>query len=135
MNIRQVRKKIKSISNVKKISKAMQLVSAIKMKKAQQTAVEGKPYRDNMEKVIKKMVESLDVKYSSLLTSKLSEVDKKLAIILSSNKGLCGAFHFNLFKHLINNLDPQNCDFITMGKKGALFVNRIGGNILADFSQ
>ncbi|OGK10072.1 ATP synthase F1 subunit gamma [Candidatus Roizmanbacteria bacterium RIFCSPHIGHO2_01_FULL_35_10] len=135
MNIRQVRKKIKSISNVKKITKAMQMVSAIKMKKAQQYALEGKPYRENLEKIIKKMVDSLDVKYSSLLTAEGVDTDKKLVIVISSNKGLCGAFHFNLFRHILRNIDIRKSDFITLGRKGALFVNRAGGTILADFSQ
>src|SRR3989338_6736811 len=114
MNIRQVRKKIKSISNVKKITKAMQLVSAIKMKKAQQSAIEGKPYRENLEKIIKKMIDTLDTSYSSLLTSESTENNRKLAIIVSSNKGLCGAFHFNLFRHILKNSDTQSIDFITL---------------------
>lgn len=135
MNIRQVRKKIKSISNVKKITKAMQLVSAVKMKKAQQYALEGKPYRENLEKIIKKMIDSLDMKYSSLLTAEGVGTNKKLVIVISSNKGLCGAFHFNLFRHILKNIDIQKSDFITLGRKGALFVNRVGGTILADFSQ
>ena len=105
MNIRQVRKKIKSISNVKKITKAMQLVSAIKMKKAQTAALEGKPYRENLEKIIKKLVDNLDVTYSSLLTAPPTKNNKKLAIIVSSNKGLCGGFHFNLFRHILKNID------------------------------
>ena len=113
----------------------MQMVSAIKMKKAQQYALEGKPYRENLEKIIKKMVDSLDVKYSSLLTAEGVDTDKKLVIVISSNKGLCGAFHFNLFRHILRNIDIRKSDFITLGRKGALFVNRAGGTILADFSQ
>ncbi|OGK17377.1 ATP synthase F1 subunit gamma [Candidatus Roizmanbacteria bacterium RIFCSPHIGHO2_01_FULL_39_12c] len=135
MNLRQVRKKIKSIANVKKITKAMQMVSAIKMKKAQTAAIESKPYRLNLEKIINKLVISLDAKYSSLLTSATSVSQKKLAVLITSNKGLCGVFHFNLFRHVMQNIDLKNTDFITLGKKGALFINRSGSRILADFSQ
>ncbi len=61
MNIREVRKKIKSVVNVKKITKAMELVSAIKMKKAQQVAFETQPYRKNLEKMIQKLIKDIDM--------------------------------------------------------------------------
>ena len=56
MNLRQVRKKTKSVSNVKKITRSMQLVSAIKMKKSQQAAVEAGPYQMHLESMIKKII-------------------------------------------------------------------------------
>ncbi len=135
MNIRQVRKKIKSVSNVKKITKAMQLVSAIKMKKSQQLAFEGKPYRENLEKIIMKLVSSLDPGFSILMDPRQNCHGKDLVIFISSNKGLCGAFNFNLFRHVLHALDFQGCDFLTVGKKAAMLVGKMGGNILADFSE
>ena len=68
MNIRQVRKKIKSVVNVKKITKAMQLVAAVKMKKAQQVALEGMPYRQTLERILEKIVPKVDIKISKLLS-------------------------------------------------------------------
>lgn len=135
MNIRLVRKKIKTVSNVKKITKAMELVSAVKMKKSQQQALEGKPYRTYLEKMIQKL--------SPMLTSQLSPLIKKnnppnatdLIILISSKRGLCGTFNFNLFRYLLKKITFANSDFITVGKKGALFISKMGGKILADFSS
>lgn len=134
MNIRQVRKKMKSVFNVKKITKAMQMVSAIKMKKSQELAYEGKPYRENLEKIIQKMLSTLEPSYSSLILKK-AVVSKQLIIVISSNKGLCGSFNFNLFRHIVHTIDPHNIDFITIGKKGAIFISKMGGTIIADFSN
>ncbi|MDH7476601.1 MAG: ATP synthase F1 subunit gamma [Microgenomates group bacterium] len=135
MNIRQVRKKIRSVTNVKKITKAMELVSAIKMKKAQQLAIEARPYQQNLESIINKITAKIDPRLSPLLQTSDDQNKKKLAIIISTNKGLCGSFNFNLFHFLINNCQTTDTDFITVGKKASFFINKIGGNILADFSQ
>lgn len=135
MNIRLVRKKIKSVSNVKKITKAMQLVSGIKMKKAQQLAIEGQPYRYDLEKIIKKVVSNLDPGFSSLLSRNLTSQSKDLIIFVSSNKGLCGSFNFNLFRFVLKNIDFKNSEFITIGKKAAGMVSRMDSKVIADFSS
>ncbi len=135
MNIRQVRKKIKSVGNVKKITKAMQLVSAIKMKKAQQLAQEGEPYRKDLDLIIHKLVSTVEEDISPLMSSHPSVSNKKLVILISSNKGLCGSFHFNLFRFALKNLQFKDTDFITVGAKAALLVSKTGGNIIADFSS
>ena len=136
MNIRQVRKKIKSVTNVKKITKAMQLVSAVKMKKAQQTAVEGMPYRLTLENILKRIVPKVNINVSKLLSLEISkENQNELVLFISSNKGLCGAFNINLFRFFIDNVDVKNKDFICIGKKGGLLVSRLGGRVIADFSS
>jgi len=134
MNIRIVRKKIKSVGNVKKITKAMQLVSAIKMKKAQILAIESAPYRNHLEKIIYKAVSTMGKSYSSLIENKTIS-KKNLYIVISSNKGLCGAFNFNIFRKLNKTIDFSNSDFITLGKKGATFISKMGGRILSDYSS
>ena len=133
MNMRQVRKKIKSVVNVRKITKAMQLISAIKMKKAQAMAVDGRPYQDDLIAVLKKVVPQVDVKHSPLLSS-CTESQKELVIVITSNKGMCGAFNFNLFRSLSKSIDIKNYDFITVGKKSTSFIFRMGGTIIADYS-
>jgi len=136
MNLRQIRKKIRAVSNVKKITNAMQLVSAIKMKKAQQKAFEGKPYRELLSFIIQKVAASLIEKsYSPLLSKSNPLAQKDLVILITSNKGLCGGFNFNLFRFLVKEVDFKKVDFITVGKKGALFVKKMGGGLIADFSS
>lgn len=134
MNFRQVRKKIKSISNVKKITQAMQLVSAVKMKKAQQKAQEAVYYNQFLEKSIRKFIPKVDKTVSKLL-SRPQTAEKKLVIFISTNKGLCGAFNFNLLRLLLKKDGIKNSDFVTFGKKGALLLSQLGGRIEADFSS
>lgn len=135
MNIRQARKKIKSVGNVKKITKAMQLVSVIKMKKAQQLAIEGRPYQIYLEAIIRKIVSKIDTRQSELISRKSDGVKKKdLAIVVTSNKGLCGGFNMNLFRHILKTVDFKTTDFAILGKKATL-LGKFGGNIIADFSS
>lgn len=136
MNLRQLRKKIRSINNVKKITHAMELVSAAKMKKSQQEAIESKPYQEMLEAVIKRISFALDPKFSDLLKENFAE--KKLIILISSNKGLCGSFNYNLFSFLLKKIsleDLEKYEFISLGKKGSIFINQIKKSLVADFSS
>lgn len=135
MNVRQVRKKTKSVYNVKKITRSMQLVSAIKMKKAQQAAIEARPYQQELELVIKKVMTKVSVVKSPLLFTHAQDTVPDLVIVLTGNKGLCGSFNIDLFRYITSNIDIQNSKFITIGKKGAQFLSKTGGEILADYSH
>ncbi|MFH0772850.1 MAG: ATP synthase F1 subunit gamma [bacterium] len=135
MNVRQVRKKTKSVSNVKKITRSMQLVSAIKMKKSQQAAIEARPYQQELELVIKKVMTKMDVVKSPLLTTHAPDTNPDLVVVLTGNKGLCGSFNIDLFRYIAGNIDMHNSKFITIGKKGAQFISKTGGDILADYSH
>ena len=135
MNVRQVRKKTRSVSNVKKITRSMQLVSAIKMKRAQQAALEARPYQMHLELVIKKVMTKVDIVQSPLLFSHAQNESPDLVIVLTGNKGLCGSFNIDLFRYIANNVDIKNSKFITIGKKGAQFLSKTGGDILADYSH
>lgn len=131
MNLRQVRQKIKSVANVKKITRAMQMVAAVKMRKAQERAMEGREYRENLKRIIAKLSQGIDKSASPLFSEKEG---RGLIILISSNKGLCGAFNSNLFRYLIHNFRIKDYDFVCLGKKGALAVHSLGGKIVADFS-
>ncbi len=135
MNVRQVRKKTKSVSNVKKITRSMQLVSAIKMKKAQQAALEARPYQMHLELVIRKVMTKVDTVQSPLLVSHAQNESPDLVIVLTGNKGLCGSFNIDLFRYIASNVDIKNSKFITIGKKGAQFLSKTGGDIRADYSH
>ncbi|TXH02246.1 MAG: ATP synthase F1 subunit gamma [Candidatus Moraniibacteriota bacterium] len=137
MNSKDIRKKIGTVENVKKITNAMQMVSAVKMKKAQKIALEGRLYRTMLDQILQRILRnssetmSLNIPW---LTE--SEGTKELYILIASNKGLCGSFHTNLFKHIFSHLNASSADeFITIGKKGADFVSLTKRSILADFSD
>lgn len=136
MNFRQVRKKIKTVSNVKQITKAMQMVSSVKMRRAQTEAIEGRSYREILDVVLKRIVKSGDALSTPYITqSDTIPGNKKLYIVISSNKGLCGGFNFNLFKLALSSIDFEKSKFILVGKKGAEFVARTRGEVIADFSN
>jgi F-type H+-transporting ATPase subunit gamma len=135
MNIRTIRKKIKSVTNVKKITKAMQMVSAIKMKKAQQVAIDGRPYQTEIEKIIRAVSPKIDSSLSPLISQPEDKIIRKnLAIVIASNKGLCGSFNFNLFRFIVKNADFKNTDFIIVGKKANL-LSKFSAHIVADYSS
>ena len=134
MNLRLIKKKIKSIINVKKITKAMQLVSAVKMKKSQQLATEGLVYRQILEDIIYRVIPLVSNSLFPWQKGLENSKDQKLIIVISTNKGLCGAFNFNLFKFLIKNYDFNNQVFITVGKKAGLFISKMRGGIIASFN-
>ena len=134
MNLRIVRKKIKSVDNVKKITKAMELVSAVKMKKFNQLAEESTPYQEFLEKGIQNIVTMTEKNISSLLETPKNSSDRELAILISTNKGLCGAFNITLARFLLKN-STNKTDLVTIGKKGASLGNSLGFKNIADFSS
>jgi F-type H+-transporting ATPase subunit gamma len=134
MNLRQVRKKTKSVSNVKKITRSMQLVSAIKMKRAQQAAHEARPYQEHIEAIISRVMYKKNDSISPLLLHPKNN-SKKLVILISANKGLCGSFNIDLLRYLMKNSQNEKADYIVVGKKAASFVSKLGETILADFSS
>src|SRR5690348_976 len=129
MNLRQVRKKIKSVGNVKKITKAMQLVSAVKMKKAQAEAIDSRPYRSKIESILDRVKRGIDTTGNPYFTEG-NQRSKDLVIVVSANKGLCGAFNINLLRVLNKSFEIKATDFIAIGKKGAQFVDILGGNVI-----
>ncbi len=137
MNLRVVRKKIKSIKNVRKITKAMQMVSAVKMRKAQAAELESRPYRDGLTELIARIGGKVDKAHSEILQVDTSNAKKNLMIIVTSNKGLAGPFNVNIFRYLVSkNIKFEDVDFVTVGSKGAQFLGRISkAHILADFSS
>ncbi len=135
MNVRQVRKKIKSVSNVKKITRSMQLVSAIKMKKAQQAAIEARPYQEHLESVIKRVMARNERTESPFLVSHSdSKNATDLVVVLTTNKGLCGSFNIDILRYISTKIDIEQTKFITIGKKGSQFLSKVGGEIIADYS-
>ncbi len=137
MNLRVVKKKIKSIKNVKKITKAMQMVSAVKMRKAQQAEMESRPYRDGLTELIKKISSRIDPANAEILQVDTSLAKKSLVIVVTSNKGLAGSFNTNVLRHVIKDERNFNeLEFVTVGSKGSQFLGRIkGAHIIADFSS
>ena len=129
-NTRDIRRRIKSVKNTAQITKAMQMVAASKMRKAQQLAVDGRPYATLLNQISAALNEVTLTATHPLLEQR--EVKKELVIIVSTDKGLCGAMNTNLLREAAK-FDPDKTIFITAGRKGAQWAVRSRRNVIADF--
>lgn len=129
-NTRDIRRRIKSVKNTAQITKAMQMVAASKMRKAQQLALNGRPYADLLRKMTL-AVRGLTVGETHPLLEE-RPIKKEIVILISTDKGLCGALNTNLLR-LAASFDRARTSFITIGRKGAQWVARSKRELLADF--
>ena len=127
--MREIRNRIKAVKSTGQITHAMELVAASKMKKAQQTAELGRAYAT----LLMDLTESVGDEIRRVVARKLqlSEGTKRLVIVFSTDKGLCGGLNTNLFKALSEI--PQDADFISVGVRAARFIARNGRTLLANF--
>lgn len=134
-NIRLIKRRIKSANNISQITRAMEMVAASKMKKAQEKAILGKPYAEKIYEAVQELASHIDKKRHPLLSPGNPD-GRILIIIVSTNKGLCGGLNTNLFRQLNNWWGKEkNVDYATIGKKGQSFIVRRGKHLIADFSE
>ena len=134
----EIRTQIASIQNTQKITKAMEMVAASKMKKAQDQMTKARPYADKILNVITHLAHA-HPEYTSEFFSK-RVVEKKGYIIISSDRGLCGGLNNNLFKMVLENIEQDkasniNPAFALVGSKATSFFQRMGGDVIAQTSQ
>ncbi|PCJ51842.1 MAG: ATP synthase F1 subunit gamma [Planctomycetota bacterium] len=130
-NLKVLRRRIKSIKGTSQITKAMELVAAAKMKKAQDKAQKGIPYLDQLQKVLGKLSKRVDPKLNPLLSD--SKGTKTGVLLITTNKGLCGSINTNLLKFVSNTYDKEKTVFYTIGRKGRTFLAKTGRDLKADF--
>jgi F-type H+-transporting ATPase subunit gamma len=130
-NTRDIRRRIKSVKNTAQITKAMQMVAASKMRKAQQAALAGHPYSQSLNRVLVSLRDMVSADSHPLL--EVRPVKKTLVLLVTSDKGLCGALNTNVLREAAH-LDQANTLFVASGKKGASFLARTGRNMIADFA-
>jgi F-type H+-transporting ATPase subunit gamma len=128
---RDIRRRIKSVKNTAQITKAMQMVAAAKMRKAQQAALVGRPYADLMNEVLSQAAARTAAFEHPLMT--VREVKKRAVIIVSTDRGLCGGLNSNLLREA-SKFDRDTTSFIGAGKKGSQFIARTKRQLAAEFS-
>jgi F-type H+-transporting ATPase subunit gamma len=127
---REIRRRIRSISSTAQITKAMQMVAASKMRKAQQAAVTVRPFVRLLYH-IQRVAATRAVDFTHPLMQS-RQGDKRAVILVASDKGLCGALNSNLFR-LAGRYDPHTTLFIAAGRKAAQFVARTRRQLVAEF--
>ena len=127
---RDIRRRIKSVKNTRQITKAMELVAASKMKKAQQAALAGRAYASLMAEMLAALAGRVEESYHPLLARR--EVKTRGIILVTSDKGLCGPLNANLFKLVVEIKGPAK--YAVIGRKGSQFLARTRRDLLADFT-
>ncbi|GHB71515.1 ATP synthase gamma chain [Psychrosphaera saromensis] len=131
---KEIKGKIGSIKNTQKITSAMEMVAASKMKKAQDRMASSRPYAQTMRKVIGHIARgSLEYRHPYL---EEREVKRVGYVVISSDRGLCGGLNSNEFKAVANDVKKYaesdvEVDFALIGSKAVGFFNRFGGNVVA----
>src|SRR5437763_12027974 len=128
---RDIRRRIKSVKNTAQITKAMQMVAASKMRRAQQAALAGRPYATLMNSVLAQVTANAGDFSHPLLEQR--EVRKRGVVLISSDKGLAGALNSNLVREAAK-YDKGTTIYIAAGRKGSQFVARTKRNLAAEFT-
>ena len=113
-NIRDIRRRIKSVKSTAQITKAMQMVAAAKMKKAQDQAVAGRDYADRLNQVLVNLKDNINEDDHKLLQTPKGK--KELMLVVSTDKGLCGGLNTNLLKKVRSGIADE-ADVVTGGCK------------------
>jgi F-type H+-transporting ATPase subunit gamma len=139
---REIRRRIKSVKNIGQITKAMELVSAAKMRKAQMAASSSRPYSQLSTELLDNLIDKHAAIHHQLINrvlpqyKKVNQQHKALVILITSDKGLAGSLNSNVINKALNVVkeeDAERVDFISIGKKGTDTLRRTGQNLIAVF--
>lgn len=138
-NLRDIRNRITSINNTQQITKAMKMVAAARLRKAQQRMLQTRPYASKIEEVVGRLVESASGTNAIMRTPE--ETKSVLFIVIGSDKGLCGGFNTNLFREVENRIKADFSEYlhsgglslITVGKKATAHFTKRKYNIVQSY--
>lgn len=136
---KEIRTKIKSVQNTQKITKAMEMVAASKMRKAQDRMRASRPYAEKMRDVLSHLAQA-HCEYKHPYLQDREDVKRVGYIVVSTDRGLCGGLNTNMFKAAVNQMSDWHdknveIDICAIGKKAATFFSRFQGNIISQTSD
>jgi len=125
-NLKEVRERIKSVNSTQQITKAMKMVSAAKLRRAQQAITEMRPYANRLDAILKNILSNMEGGDAGSSFGVAREVEKALVIVVTSNRGLAGAFNTNVIKSAVQKIEDNyseirkagNLTILCVGKKG-----------------
>lgn len=134
-NLQQVKKRIKTSNSIAQITKAMEMIAASKIKKAQSAVEKNKPYADRVKFIVQKILaENSDLTLNSSFIGLNKNSKRKLVYVISSDKGLCGGLLANIYKQVYTNVTKEDY-VVTIGKKAQTFCIKNGYNVKASFNM
>ena len=141
-NLKEIRERKASVASTMQITSAMKMVSAAKLKRAQDAIVKFRPYAEKLQEILASVGDSIKDDEDNQYAEQRDK-ERILLVLITSNRGLCGAFNSNAIKATIQRalttFDRQmmahQVDFIAIGKKGADFLRKKGYNVIFDGSE
>ena len=141
-SLKEIRERKASVASTRQITNAMKMVSAAKLKRAQNAIVQLRPYANKMKEILASVGDSLQGDEDNQFAMQRDK-ERILLVLITSNRGLCGAFNSNAIKATIqlalstysSQLMARQVDFITIGKKGSDFLRKKGYKIIFDGSE
>lgn len=140
-NGKEIRTKIKSVQNTRKITKAMEMVAASKMRKAQDRMRAGRPYAEKLIRLAAHLAHAKITDYQHPFLVKVENPKKAGLIVISTDKGLCGGLNTNLFRVVVNQMREWEQNGISdirvsaVGTKGLGFMQRMGAKVISQITQ
>jgi F-type H+-transporting ATPase subunit gamma len=136
---KEIRLKIKSVQNTRKITKAMEMVAASKMKKAQERMRRGRPYAQRLLDITMHAARA-NTEYKHPLLTRRETVKRVGVVVITTDKGLCGGLNTNLLRLVLNQHKEWltkgiEAEYCTIGNKGLGFINRMGGKIVSQVTN
>ena len=132
-SLQDIRRRIRSVKSIQQITKAMKMVAAARLRRAQMAAVANKPYADKMAEVVENVASNVtDFKHPLLETYDAAE--KKLFLIVAADKGLAGAYSSNIFKEAVRHIpDKEKADLVVIGRKTEEHFRNRGYHIVKEY--
>ncbi|MBN2215713.1 MAG: ATP synthase F1 subunit gamma [Bacteroidales bacterium] len=132
-NLKEIRVRIQSVKSTRQITSAMKMVSAAKLRKAQDAIIQMRPYANKLHEILESLTASLDNESGSIF-SRERDLSHILLVVVTSNRGLCGAFNSNIAKKVIQVIEDEYSEFwenetleiMSIGKKGSDFLRSKG---------
>ncbi len=134
--LREIRRRINSIKSTQQVTKAMKMVAAAKLRRAQEKALAARPYGRKIEEMVQHLVATVDTAAEPLLMPR--EPRRVLLVAVTADRGLCGAFNFNIIKQTLHRIEfhkDKEVSLVCVGKKGYDFFSKRDYNVVRHFIQ
>jgi F-type H+-transporting ATPase subunit gamma len=130
--LREIRQRISGVKNTQKITKAMKMVAAARLRRAQESIISARPYARKLGELLRHLVTKVDVNLNALLVGR--ETKNVLLVVVTADRGLCGSFNSNIIKAAVQHLKGQsavNVKVLTIGRKGSDYFGKRDHNVIA----
>ena len=131
---REVRLRIRSVKNIAQVTRALQTISASRVRKAQQAVLDSRPYANKAWQILQHLSEIPEGEYVHPLLRKVSDEKPSLVILVTSDRGLAGAYNTNVIRHALQRFTGDE-RYLSIGRKGRDVLIRLGKQLVGEFSN